>query len=1524
MKHFFSIALLTVAVSATVLQAANRTTVPKIEPAGAEKALARSATERKTVSSRAYMQEPAGTQAAKASVFRTARQSAPTLKATVAKTAAKAPAVAPDNLPDLRGAVYHSDIITGEWDCQYPRGIYSVSSPETTLLLDGPNALYGGVCIENIYYATSYDEYYGTGYTTISAYNLETGKRDGYINGTVECVVTGGVAYDPTTFACYGITFNADKSGMQLTKLIYTTSAVTASKIADLPGNWNSLAINAAGQIYAISYEAEKVDNRLMATSSSLCKIDKNTGDVTVIGETGKAPQYLSSATIDPRSGRMFWNVLEEGKASVLCEVNLSTGAATDLFAYTNNEEIMGMFVPAPEAEDNAPAAVTNLSVSFPKGSMTGSIEFDAPTTTYIGNAADGPLTYSISANGQVVANGNTSFGGHVSTSVTLDTPANYEFIVTLSNDAGISPKAKASLYVGHGVPARPTDVKLVREGTEMKLSWTAVSRAVDEGYIDPAEVKYTVTRNDGSVAAENIAETSFAESVPEPDELTSYSYSVVATNAGLSSSAATSNSLSLGSIKVPYTNTFETAEDMAGFTIIDANKDGKTWSYYTQQKKAMCSYSNEGNVDDWLITPPVKLLAGKIYTLSFTSSCSYANYPERLEVKMGKAATADAMTEQILPATLLTINTPVPFSKYIIPDADGVYFIGFHSISDPKNFNLYLDDIEIKEYVGVPTPSAVTDLKASPDMNGDFSVDIAFTAPTTDFAGNTISQLASIEVKRDGVSVKTLDNPTPGSTYSFTDTPEASGEVTYSVVAANEGGEGESASVTAFVGIGKPLAPTEVNIIETDNDGEVKITWQPVTTDINGKTIKPGLLTYTIATYNVEEQTWQAYIENITDTEFTLRALDEGEQDFVQYCVFAFVGKEYAGTVSPMIPAGTPFSDFAESIPEGYLTYPWSSGFTEGLAQWQMVIDREVEGASSQDGDNGFLKLSGTNVNDRSSLMSGKITLEDCEKPQLSFFAWNIIEAGKPDLNEVNVYIRESRTSEWTLLKNFTISSLGKTEGWVPVIVPLDAYVNKTVEIRLEGVVKTHANMLFDNIHAGNSYTDDLAVRDIQAPETVMAGADFTVDVKIGNNTPVAVGGFDVRLTADGKDAATLHIDAIEPGVTVTASFPQTMSAVATEPVVFSAEVILATDSRTENNKSEQISVAPKHNTYPTVLNLKGQSSSEGFTLSWDAPVLTKGEAVTVTEDFEDFEGFGPDPEGWTTVDRDNKPVGGLYGYPLPGMTAGQDTRSFFVFDTEMANLADNNSFKPHSGKKFFASLYRSDDGEVDDWAISPYLSGKAQTVTLYAKSYQSYLAEHMSVYYSTGSLDTDDFILVEDVRSVPGEWTLYSVDLPEGARYMALRSSATGCYMLMIDDVTYEAGSIHDLLEINGYDIYRGDKKLNDTPVQETSYTIPAAEYTPASSVYSVKVVYNLGESAPQSVSALSSIDEIAGGISVSVNGHTIVVDGADGHHVTVVTIDGKVIVSDDVEGTFAVDVLPAFYIVTVGNHSYKVSVQ
>lgn len=1517
MKHLLPVLLLAVAVSATATPTPDRTPVRKIESAGAEKPLYHAATQQPEPAKRAYMQEPAGASADAARVLRTASSKTPVLK----RASAKAPAVSADNLPDIRGAVYHSDIITGEWDCEYPRGIYSVNTPQTTLLLDGPVALYGGVNVENMYYATSYDVYYGTGYATVSAYDLENGKRVGYINGTNECVITGGAAYDPTTYACYGITYNSDLSGMQLTKIIYTSNSVTTTRVADLPGNWNSLAISAEGQIYAISYTAETIDNRLTATSSSLCKIDKTTGEVTVIGETGKAPQYLSSATIDHRSGRMFWNVLEEGKASVLCEVNLTTGKATDIFAYANNDEVLGMYIPAPEAADNAPAAVSNLNVSFPNGSLAGVVEFDAPGALYGGGQASGPLSYSIMANGVAVASGETTFGAHVNASVTLDTPANYEFIVTVSNDAGTSPKAKAELYVGHGVPAAPADVKLVREGAAMKLTWSPVTRAVDAGYIDPAAVTYTVTRQDGTVAASGIGETSFSEPFTEPDVLTSYSYSVTATNGNLTSKAGVSNTVSAGSVRVPYVNTFETADDMAAFTIIDVNGDGRTWSYYVQQKKAMCSYSNDGPVDDWLVTPPVKLEAGKIYVVRFTAACSYAGYDERLEVKWGNAPEVAAMTSEILPSTDITVNTPMPFSNYIIPQADGVYYVGFHSISDPKKFNLYLDDIEIREFEGVPTPAAVTNLSAAPDMNGALSVKVSFTAPTTDFTGNKITALSSIEVQRDGESVKSFENPVPGQEYSFTDMPEAAGEVSYTVAAFNEGGAGTETSVMTFVGIGKPLAPAAVDIAETSTDGIVTVSWQPVTTDVNGKTIPSDMVSYGLASYNADDQMWNIFEDGITACEYTFRALPEGTQDFVQYSVFAFVGDEFAGTTSPMIPAGTPFKDFTESFPDGYLTYPWSSGFTKGMAQWLMVIDKEVDGAAAQDGDNGFLQLTAVNADDCSSLSSGKISLAGCKAPVMSFFVWNIVQPGKPDLNEVNVYVRESRAASWTQVKHFAINSLGDREGWMPIIVPLDTYAGKTVEVRIEGVVKTHSNMLFDNILVGDICTDDLAVRSVQAPETVPAGSNYSVDVTIGNNTPLAVGEFSVRLLADGKEADAVSAEGLEPGGSMLLSFPRTMSPVSKDAVHYSAEVILATDARQDNNTSETVAVAPKYPEYPVVLNLRGNYTAGGVDLAWDAPELGSGEAVTVTEGFEDFEGFGSDPEGWTLIDRDQKPVGGFYGYPLPNITAGVDARSFIVFDTAEGGLADNSSFAPHSGKNFFASLYLSDDSTVDDWAISPYLSGNKQTVTLYAKSYQSYLAEHMSIYYSTGSLEPDDFVMVKDVPSVPGEWTMYSVELPEGARYMAIRSSATGCYMLMIDDITYEAGSVNDLLEVVGYNIYRNDTKLNEEPIKETVYSDASAD---RSAVYSVKVVYNLGESAPVSVSAMSSIDKIADAARVTVEDHRIVVRGADGRHVTVVSVDGKVILSTVAAGTVTAGVEPAFYIVTVGDRTFKVSVR
>lgn len=113
--------------------------------------------------------------------------------------------------------------------------------------------------------------------------------------------------------------------------------------------------------------------------SSSLYKIDRFTGATTLVGETGQKPLLTGSATIDPRSGRMFWTVGPDGESSYLCEVDLTTGAATKIMDLDYNRQVSGLYVETPEAEDKAPAKVQDADASFNGGSLSGTISFTAP-----------------------------------------------------------------------------------------------------------------------------------------------------------------------------------------------------------------------------------------------------------------------------------------------------------------------------------------------------------------------------------------------------------------------------------------------------------------------------------------------------------------------------------------------------------------------------------------------------------------------------------------------------------------------------------------------------------------------------------------------------------------------------------------------------------------------------------------------------------------------------------------------------------------------------------------------------------------------------------------------------------------------------------------------------------------------------------------------------------------------------------------------------------------------------------------
>lgn len=1369
-------------------------------------------------------------------------------------SAAKAPAAEAASLPDLRGSVVFQSNWTQE---NQPTGFYKINADGTTTMqIEEVDASGGAFLHDGIYTATEYMEFWGMLFITATAYDLESGESVAVYGGeSPDHICIGGETVDPTDGTVYGITYNANMDGLQLSKMSYGET-ISSTAVAPLDGNWNSIVCDASGQLYGISCEGVMEGENFVATSSALNKIDKTTGEVTLIGETGHAPQYLSSATIDTKTGRMFWTVNPPDETGYLCEVNLATGAATKIVDFALDDEIMGLCVVAPAAEEGAPAAVTDLAADFSEGALSGNVSFKLPTTLFDGSAATGTLGYKVLANGQQVADGTGAAGADVTAPVTVEEAGEYTIVVTASNAVGDGPKAKLTLFIGKGTPKSP-EAALVYEGGKMKLSWPAVTESADGGFIDPAAVTYSVTRiinNESSSAltvASGLTATSFEEEVAMPAEITTYHYLVVAESAGVESAPAKSNSVTLGSVVPPYVNHFDSADALSGYTIIDGNNDGKVWAYYQGASgadgnpgAARMTYNSDLAMDDWMITPPLKLEGGKAYKVSFQARANSDAYPERVEAKWGNAATAAAMTGVIVAPTDLGKNW-VELGAYIMPEADGIYYVGIHGISDKDTYYLYVDDLTVSAPSATTVPGLATDLAVANDPAGTGKATITFKAPAKTMGGETLAAITKIELSRDGNVIKTFDAPAPGAELRHEDTAET-GTHTYSVQAFNADGAGEVASVTAFVGIDKPGAPENVQIVETANLGEVTISWDAVTVDQNGNAINSALVTYLVAEPTTTG--WASIVdEPISNTTYTFQAVSAGEQDFVQYAVFAVTSAgNGAGTQTDMIAVGTPYEGMEESFPAGNISHVLGTGFANSSkVSWSIFTDASLNGIASQDGDNGFAGMKASSLDESAALFTGKISLEGAVNPGVSYYAYNIVgENGNVDANEIQIWVKEPNDAEWTAVgQPAVMNQLGEADGWYLVTTSLAAYAGKVIQVRFQATVKAMAYTFIDNIKIGDMLENDLHARAISAPSKVKAGDDYEVAVTVNNNGTKDAAAFTIKLFADGEQVAAKTVDALAAGTATTETFTLNMHALAEEPVVLHAEVEFAADEKQGNNKTAEVTVTPQISKLPAVTDLKGEADENGKAhLTWSEPDLNAAPAETGVVDFEDAESFAHEYEGWTFIDADGKPVGGFQNTDIPGIDPGNTLTSFFVFD-RAAETWKHESFAAHSGTKYLASLfnYNSSNGLVDDWAISPMLDGSAQTITFYAKSYDSQYSESFDFLYSTTGTETSDFILVGSKKNISTTWTEYSFEVPAGALYFAIRNHDTDAFMLMLDDFTFAPAGASAELSIAGYDVYRDGVKITTEPTGETEFT--DADATDGDHTYVVVAVYDKG---------------------------------------------------------------------------------
>lgn len=1445
------------------------------------------------------------------SVFRSA---AKTAKAPV-KAPFKAPAYAGANLPKLVGSVVYADNFQDGSEV----GLYTVptdASQSFDLLFNGPQAGYGGVLVDNVYYTCEVETFWGSIMSlNYVGYDMTTGEE---VFNQEQQYYTTSMTLDPNSGFVWAVLVVEGQYALATMAFsdeveMYPLFVIEPGE----PGKWSAIACDGDGELWGIY---TKFDNDYeTCLGSYLYKISNMSGTLTEVGPTGYNNVYQSDATFDTATNRLFWTICDESEAGFLAEVDLTTGAATPIYEFPNADEVCGLVVLPPEADETAPAAVTDLEAAFDGASLTGTVNFKAPATLYDGTAASGDLTYSVLANGQELATGSTTFGANVAAEVTVPAAGLYTFTVTVKNATGESPKAQVKAYVGADTP-EATSVTVEYSNGIMNISWLPVTASVNGGYIDVENVTYTVQRMpDYVVVAEGIKVTSFADPVAEPDEITTYYYNVVAEADGLYSAPAQSNKIILGSIVPPFTASFD--NDLDGFSTIDANGDGKTWMNYDGH--ARISYNTSLDMDDWLITPPIKFEAGKLYDIAADFFCQTATYPERIEVKIGKSAEPSAMTTVLLEPTEIQMvsGNPMKWSTEFVPETDGTYFVGFHGISDRDQYYLYVDNVSISAPKSADGPAAVTGLTVTPGDLGALTATVSFTTPDKALSGEAITSLTKVELLRNNEVINTWDAPAVATPLTYTDNLPASGDYTYSVVAYNEAGNGPEVAASVYVGVDYPAAIQNVHVVETANPGEVTITWDAVTATESGAALDPSQVTYQV--YIFEGSTRVAVSSKISATTFTYQAVPAGQQNFVQYCVFAYTDRgEGEGNVSEFIPVGTPYNGFSMTSQEDLNTYILGLN-SAGGGSWGIYGDNS--GIPSQDGDDFFLGMNASNLNQYASLFTGYISLEGMVNPGITFYTYCIADA---DVNTIQVAVSEKGSDELTTLKTVVVNEVAAESEWGRVSVDLSAYAGKVVQVYFTATTLSYTYTLIDNIKVGSLIDNDLAAAAITAPSKVKAGAEYKVSVTVANDGVNAAENYSVELYADSELVATKEGTALAGGEKTSVDFDLTMSAIATEPVVYFAKVVYAADENETNNQTDNVTVNVIVPNFPVVDDLAGVAQDGSVKLTWSEPSIEAGEAAeAVTEDFEDADAFSATYGDWIFVDGDKSEVGGFQNMDLPGIVPGETKGSFWVWDQEVSG--GNQTFDAHSGTKYLFALFRYDDGTTDDWAISPELDGSEQTISFYARSYSSSYPEKIEVYYSTGSTEPADFVKINGAgaNSVPGAWTLYEATVPAGAARFAIRSCATSSFMLMVDDVTYIPASSSAGLDIVGYNVYRDGVKINDAVVEECEFT--DANVEAGSYEYAVTVVYAKGESASSNVAAVTvatvGLDSaFAAAVNVTVADRNIVITGAAGKPVAVYATDGKAIYTGVGAAKTVVPAQSGVYVVKAADTVKKVLVK
>lgn len=1288
--------------------------------------------------------------------------------------------------------------------------------------------------------------------------------------------VAADLTWDPVTEKCYGGFYDEDNDYFSRFGSFNLTMA-EATEINTVQRDERDF--------YAIAAAPDGTIYALFGAYNYLATVDPRTGALERIATTGLKPTCnlaearVCSMCYDDANDRLLAVVYsQEGTRlnpvhkSALYSIDPATAVATKITDFDGAATFAGLEVIDNAPSATSPAAPTGLKIVPGVDGDDPTVEFDVPLTTVGGAPLTGEIMAIVLVNGAETVVGGLKPGEHaVIPNIALNEGDN-TVKVTLATATERGASAETTLWVGDDVPSPVSDLRLAIADGKAVLTWKAPTTGVNGGSVDPAKLNYHILRfPDRRVMSTDFTGTTFTDATANPEWKTLY-YQVTAYNAQGTSEPALSNRCpASGALDLPFTEGFDTSNDFDAWTVEDCN-GSVTWGYSASEKCAYYDYPRDNTPgDDWLITPPLRVEGGKTYKVSYKYRAYSDRYPESLEVMLATAAGSEAMTVKLAEHTDF-INTRYDAAEATFrAETSGVAYIGFHAVSKPKMWQIYLDDITV-EAVDSRVPAAVADLKVTPDTGGAVGAAIAFTAPATDVDGNPLASLTKIEVFRDDIAeaIATFDAPAAGAKLECHDSNSAeSGIRTYSVVASNAIGRSAAASQQAFIGTDAPGAPENVKVTFNDK-GQPVITWDTPSTGLKGGWYDPATLTTRIIRSDGSVVSDRCKTNTFTDVRYKA---PDGVQGVLYYVLTSWGGSLHGGYVqSETVVTGTPYkAPIAESFKNADMAYyPWlCQSATAVRNSWTLDVVGYYPPAADQNADGGLATFHGMGevAGTVSWFYSPKFDISTLERPVLTF--WMYHSPATPGDGKLEIFIAGADDD----FKAVEGAVYGRTDaesnGWTRHSIDLAPYAGMTsMRLGFKATGDAVADIYIDNLAIDNSLGTDAAISGFTAPARFARGETVPVEVRVLNAGTLAASSVAVTVT-DGKGNTLVSTTVDDLAAGEERVFEPTVTLAAAGNYVLTATATVANDEMASNN-SVSVNVEAVDPVVTPVTGLEILDSTDGALLRWKAP----SERGAVTDDFESYPNWAISGVGeWSMYDGDYNMT-----YYINSETEYENAnarKAFQVLNVNALGIDIWDQGKAHSGNKLMAAM-ACVDVTNNDWLISPRLNGAEQWVSFYARSFttEGMAPERMLFYTSQASANPSDFVpLTPRYLELDGMWREFRYFLPEGTRYFAIVCVSHDSFAMFVDDVNFNDLRV-PAWTATGYEVWRNGEKVADTSIEEWL----DAEATDGD-VYTVRPVYGDKGTGPDS----DSVTYAASGVGT--------VDAA-AEIEAYVTVDGRVL--------------------------------